>query len=432
MSGQRILSVTRLPGFLLFLVVSTGFAQDPPKDPPKPPPTAAEIEEKDLSDAVADANNSPVDLIRLLEDFLKKHPQASSRLRVEQALAQSAIDAHDDRRTVIYGQRALAADPSNLLMLDRVARALLALGGKANAETALKYSRAFADAVTQAAPPAGREIARKQDERDRGMARALLFQARAKAILADHEEAGRLAGQSFNVYPSEEAAREWSNALEKSGRMEDALARLADAFVIPDAHSADANHADDRRKLGEMYLKVRGSYAGLGELILAAYDRTTALQNDRQARLRKLDANWGAAEATQFTLTGLDGSKLALASLKGKVIVLDFWATWCQPCRIQHPMYEQVKQRFKDRSDVVFLAVDTDEDRELVAPFLEKQNWSKAVYFEDGLQRLLQVGSIPTTMLLDKQGRVASRMAGFLPDQFVNQLTSRIVAALGE
>jgi len=54
------------------------------------------------------------------------------------------------------------------------------------------------------------------------------------------------------------------------------------------------------------------------------------------------------------------------------------------------------------------------------------------VYFEDGLQKLLQVSDIPTTIVFDKQGRMASRMNGFLPDRFVEQLTERIQTALTE
>jgi thiol-disulfide isomerase/thioredoxin len=112
-------------------------------------------------------------------------------------------------------------------------------------------------------------------------------------------------------------------------------------------------------------------------------------------------------------------------------VILDFWATWCNPCRIQHPMYDQVQQRFKDRGDVVLLSIDADEDHSIVAPFLEKQKWTRdRVYFEDGLQKLLQVSDIPTTIVFDKQGRVASRMNGFLPDRFVDQLTERIQTAL--
>ena len=81
----------------------------------------------------------------------------------------------------------------------------------------------------------------------------------------------------------------------------------------------------------------------------------------------------------------------------------------------------------------MLLSIDTDEDHSNVAGFLDQQKWSKAsVYFEDGLQKLLQVGDIPTTIVFDKQGRLVSRMNGFLPDSFVPQLTERIQSALTE
>jgi thioredoxin-related protein len=80
---------------------------------------------------------------------------------------------------------------------------------------------------------------------------------------------------------------------------------------------------------------------------------------------------------------------------------------------------------------VVFLAIDTDEDRTLVKPFLESHQWTQKVYFEDGLQSLLQVSSIPTTVIFGKKGDVVDRMNGFLPDRFVDMLTERINQALG-
>ncbi len=170
----------------------------------------------------------------------------------------------------------------------------------------------------------------------------------------------------------------------------------------------------------------------MGELILTAYDRTSAQVAEYRNHLLAIDPNMVATDPMQFTITALDGKKLALKSLKGSVVVFDFWATWCTPCRAQHPLYEQVKERFKGRNDVTFIAVATDEDRALVGPFLDQQKWSKNVYFDDGLQRLLQVSAIPTTVLFDKQGRVASRMNGYLPDKFVDQLTERIQYALSD
>src|SRR5262249_41065077 len=90
------------------------------------------------------------------------------------------------------------------------------------------------------------------------------------------------------------------------------------------------------------------------------------------------------------------------------------------------PLYEQVRQKFQDRGDVVLLSVDADEDHTVVSPFLDSVHWDRAVYFETGLARALQVSNIPTTVILDKEGRLARRMNGFLPERFVDQLSDPI------
>ena len=74
--------------------------------------------------------------------------------------------------------------------------------------------------------------------------------------------------------------------------------------------------------------------------------------------------------------------------------------------------------------------MNTDEDRELVSPFLKENHWEIPVYFEDGLSRLMQVTSIPTTIIVNKHGEVASRMNGFIADRFVDMLAERIHQAL--
>ena len=408
------------------VIAALALAQEPQKPAAQPDP-----EQQELLQALTDANSSSVDLIRVLEAFLKKHPQSAQRKEIERVLAKAAIESQDDRRTVLYGEKALAESPNDLPVTDRVAHSLLVLGGRDNAEKAIKYADAFEQMILKEPAPT-QDAAHRQDERDRALGRALLYQSSARTALGDREDALRLAAKSFSTYPTAEAARAWSDTLGRLGRDEQAIERLADAFAIPDPRSTEADRAADRRRLGESYRKLHGSEDGLGDLSLAAYDRTAALLESRRVRLRQMDVNFGASDPMEFTLTGLDGTKLELAALKSKVVVLDFWATWCAPCLTQHPMYETVKQRFEDRPDVVFLAIDTDEDRQLVAPFLGEQNWNRTVYFEDGLQRLLQVTSIPTTLLFDKRGRVASRMNGFDPSTFVDQLTERIRGALAE
>jgi thiol-disulfide isomerase/thioredoxin len=411
---------------MFMLAAAIGHSQTPTA-----PPAQNNEQQQDLQRAVNEAGASPIDLTRVLEEFLKKYPNATQLKDIERALAKAAIDNKDDRRTVIYGERVLASTPDDILMLDRVARVELALGGKDNAEKAFAHARRFQELVERLPESTGLGAAKRMEERDRGIARALLYQSRAKSALGDFNEAAKLAALSFSKYPCEESAREWGGALDSAGYYEQAVMHFADALMIPDLRALDSDRAIDRKRLGEVYRKKHESEKGLGDAILEAYDRTVALVEARQNRLNALDPNANVTDPMGFTIGGLDGQKLKLGSLKGKVVILDFWATWCGPCRIQHPMYDQVQEKFKDRGDVVLLSIDTDEDHSIVSGFLDQQKWPKTrVYFEDGLQKLLQVSDIPTTIVFDKQGRLASRMNGFLPDRFVEQLTERIQSAL--
>jgi len=228
-----------------------------------------------------------------------------------------------------------------------------------------------------------------------------------------------------------EAAREIGRWLVRTGKDQEALAPYADAFTIPDNRNTDTDRAKDRAQLGDIYRQIYGSEKGLGDVLLEAYDRTTGLLAARSLRLRGNDPNAQAGNVLEFTISGVDGAKLPIASLRGKAVVFDFWATWCGPCRAQHPLYEEVKQRFRDSPDVVFLSIATDDERDLVAPFLKDNNWPpQRVYFEDGLSRVLAITSIPTTIVLDRRGEVISRMNGFVPGRFVDMLTDRIRDAL--
>jgi len=111
---------------------------------------------------------------------------------------------------------------------------------------------------------------------------------------------------------------------------------------------------------------------------------------------------------------------------------MDFWATWCIPCRAQQPLYDQVKAKFKDNPNVVFLNIASDEDHTVVKPFLDQNKWDKTVYYDDGLAIFLKVASIPTTVIFSPRGEISSRMVGFIPELFVQMLTERIEESLKE
>ena len=408
----------------ILLLATLGFGQN------NLPPA----EQKELSSALAEAGNSPLEFARVLEQHLAKYPTSPQRDELERTLVKAAIEAGDKRRILRWGEKSLARNIDQPQVLERVSRILLESDNKDSSERALKYARQYGQSLQSLLkdePKNPRQKAEFIEQYDKAVGRSLSLQARALGNLGKTDEAVALAIRSFDTYPSHESAREAGKWLAKAGKGAEAARRYADAFVAPD--SPAELRAKDRIFMAEQYRKEKGSEEGLGDLVLDAHDRAVTIGAKRLARLREFDPNTGVSNPTDYTLSALEGGALKLSSLRGKVVVMDFWATWCGPCRVQHPLYEEVKKKFADRDDVVFLNVSTDEDTSVVKPFLESNQWSAStVYFEDGLGSLLRVSSIPTTVIYDKHGQVFSRMNGFVPEKFVEQLTARITEALAQ
>ncbi|MEO5927021.1 MAG: TlpA disulfide reductase family protein [Bryobacteraceae bacterium] len=403
----------------LLIFGSCAFAQQPSGD-----------EQQSLMSALTDGQSGPLDTIRALEAHLAKYPKSSQMNGIEKTLAKAALDSGDWDRLVKYGEALVEALPDDILLLDRLSFALISQGNKPMADRAYTYARHLENLLDSVKIEPGRDAARRQEDRDRALARTLLYQARARTITGEIDEAIRLSARAFSVFPSEEAARDWADSLNRAGKTDEAIIRLAEAFVVNDPRTTEAARLNDRILLGDLYMKKNGSEVGLGDVILAAYDRMTTVTETRRKKLIAMEPNAAAQNAMEFTISKLDGKPFRLESLKGKIVVMDFWATWCVPCRVQHPLYETLRERFPDSSGVVFLGINADEDKAIVEPFLEEQKWSKDVYFEDGLARQLNVMNIPATILFDKSGKLSSRMDGFDPGSFLEQMTLRIQSML--
>jgi cytochrome c biogenesis protein CcmG/thiol:disulfide interchange protein DsbE len=118
--------------------------------------------------------------------------------------------------------------------------------------------------------------------------------------------------------------------------------------------------------------------------------------------------------AADFTLTDLNGQVHRLADLRGKVVFLNLWTTWCPPCRTEMPAMEALYQRLKDR-DFVMLAVSEDErGAEVVAPFVAELDLSFPVLLdpEARLSPRYGVTGYPETFVIDREGRVVNHIIG--------------------
>jgi len=119
-----------------------------------------------------------------------------------------------------------------------------------------------------------------------------------------------------------------------------------------------------------------------------------------------------------------------LKDTKGKVVVLNFWATWCGPCHALEPLFAHVAADFHDLPEALFLSANCDEDETLVAPYLQKDKVTTEVVFADGLDRLFSIYSFPTVVVIDRKGKIAFRSDGFQPDTFERDLSSAVRRAL--
>jgi thiol-disulfide isomerase/thioredoxin len=170
-----------------------------------------------------------------------------------------------------------------------------------------------------------------------------------------------------------------------------------------------------------------GSEDGLGDFLLRTYDDVTHAAGGSGSR-----KNAPAKEPYEFTLRKApDGTPFPLANSKGTILVVNFWATWCGPCRAMEPHFEHVAAEFQDARDVLFLAADCDEDESLVPPYLKDENPKTTVVYADGLDRLLAVRSFPTVIVLDREGKIAYRGEGFDPDSVEKDLREAIRRTLG-
>ena len=180
-----------------------------------------------------------------------------------------------------------------------------------------------------------------------------------------------------------------------------------------------------------MPVRHAGRWGGIAALVLSLslVPRLLAADEPSLAKTLGLDLPPKWALAPEFTLPDSAGRPISLAQFRGKVVFLNFWATWCPPCREEMPAMEKLYQTFKDKGLVV-LAVNFQEGPEPVGSFFRVHGLSYPVILDSKGNVALSYGArgLPATYLIGREGQIVARAFG--PRNWAGQDARRLIALL--
>ena len=412
----------------LLIAPAFAFAQDAGK--PKADDPSKDSEEE-LRRAIQLSGGSETEIVTNLEGYLKKYPNSSHREEIVGELYKLSMKLRDRNRAIIYAEKIVVSDEDNIEALTSLVTMLRERKTESDLNRAVGYAdnlvKRFEHLISTRPKPKRVSSAQWQDRKEQGIASVYLLRGKVHADLGADDKARADLIKSYKSARLAETAVALGELSEKRRNIDEAIDYYLQGFAISLTTDEKIDSRSLRRKIGQLYSSKNGSEVGLGDRLLKAHD---AYLKEREERLAKLDPpniNTGIGDPLKFTLTRLDGSQLKLDDHRGKVIVINFWATWCGPCLTEMPLFEKTITKYKNDKNVIFLAITTDEDRELVAPFLKQYKLNLPVAYAEYLNDLFAVSSIPTTIILDSKGEISFRQAGFNPrEDFVESLSEKI------
>ena len=440
--ASGLFSARTLACIFLLARASPLFAQAPSQNDktqnPSPPKVAAPkpaasakhpSPDEELQQAINNSGSDRAALVRNLETFLKEYPESQQRPQIYRALVEASLQLRDQARAAGYAERIVALTPDDISMTILTIQLLERNGDEATLRRAINYSTRVLDFVDRSSsgeksPKVSQEDWAAEKKRDRTSVLAL--RGRLQLKLKDTVAAQKDFEESYALLPGATAAEQLGEIAEMKKDSKQAIEQYARAFALADSSTGPAGRHEIRQKLGNVWRLAHGSDAGLGEYLLLTFDEVS-----RSSMTAKPKKNAAAREPADFTLRKApEGTPFPLKGLKGKVLVVNFWATWCGPCHALEPLFARVAADFQANSDVLFLAANCDEDESLVKDYLEADKPRTAVVFADGLDRFFTVNSFPTVLVLDRAGKIAYRSDGFEPDTFEPDLTAAVRRAL--
>lgn len=227
-----------------------------------------------------------------------------------------------------------------------------------------------------------------------------------------HNAKGRL---YFKENRLDEAAKELRQAIELNNQIssfydnlgqvseaENDLEKAEDAYI--NAYSTFYGKENPHlEKLRALFQKRGGSLSEFG----AYFEKVKLIERDRRKE-RILAAKISEREPiVPFTLKNLNAKSVSTADLKGKVVVVNIWGTWCAPCVSEMPDFQQLHKKYLADKNVVILSVNNDGDLKLVKKFMAERKYDFTVLEDEKYLQTAEVNSFPTTWFIDREGKIA-------------------------
>ena len=203
-------------------------------------------------------------------------------------------------------------------------------------------------------------------------------------------------------------------AYEKIEKWDDAMVAYANSL----AEREDKNVRKFAERLGS---RITGLKTSVPEKEVVTIDELIS-----EAQIKK------SMPAPDFQAETLEGKKVSLSDYQGKVLILDFWATWCGPCLAELPYFQELVNLYKNDPSVAFLTISQDRSKDVARKFIEQKGYTFPVIFDTGIGQLFEIEGIPVLIVIDQEGNIRYKHFGFDPNNvdFVQLMKKEIQIVL--
>lgn len=340
--------------------------------------------------------------LEMLESFLQRPMRDELRPTLLRMIVSTCRELGDFEAVTFYGEEALRANPSDGGVLIELTAAY-ADAENPDLDRGVDYAERAMKALDVAAEQMGEE-----GESRLAPYRAFLLNNWGWLLYrrGEVDQAEMMLVEASNNRKEPRVYIRLGTLRKGAGRLSDAKEDFAMALALSSGENPEARSA-----IEEIIAAEGGAEADLEAIVEEKRREIASMKKEAMAQQSRVEPK----PAPAFTVTTLDGAEVSLDELRDSVVVLDFWATWCGPCRRELPMVQRTYEDFKEKN-VAVLAVSVDSDTSAVRPYAAKHNLTLPIAFGRELGGTYGASSIPMLVVIDGGGQIRYVHRGYHPD----------------